>query len=234
MVDQHDERLGLLRTLRDSSAVLSLTAPAGVTLNTSLWAIDTDADRLHFNVDAESAALQSLLESDEAVAVAYLDSVKLQFDLEQLVLVRGARASALQCRLPQQMYRFQRRGSYRIPAPQSLAPQARLRHPAMPDMQLTLRVLDVSAGGCSLWLPLDLPALQAGTELSRVAVQLDSGTAFSAAVTVQYISALSHADGSVQGLRLGCAWEPSTAGGKRQLQAWLDLVQRRQRLLSLG
>ena len=27
----------------------------------------------------------------------------------------------------------------------------------MPDMQLELRVLDVSIGGCALWLPHDLP-----------------------------------------------------------------------------
>lgn len=234
LVDQHAERLQLLRNLRDNSAMISLTAPGGVTLNTSLWTVDTDAERLNFNVDAESPQLQALLETDEAVAVAYQESVKLQFDLEQLVLVRGAKASALQCKLPQQMYRFQRRGSYRIAAQTNQAPQARLRHPAMPDIQLSLRVLDVSIGGCSLWLPHDLPTLQAGTELARVAVQLDSNTAFSAAITVQYISALSQAEGATHGVRLGCAWEPLTAGGKRQLQGWVDQIQRRQRMLSLG
>ena len=36
----------------------------------------------------------------------------------------------------------------------------------MPEMALTLRVLDLSLGGCALWCPADVPPLQPGTRLA--------------------------------------------------------------------
>ena len=39
--------------------------------------------------------MQTLLENDEATVVGYLDNVKLQFDVHNLVLVHGNKASVL-------------------------------------------------------------------------------------------------------------------------------------------
>jgi c-di-GMP-binding flagellar brake protein YcgR len=73
-----------------------------------------------------------------------MDSVKLQWELSRLVLLRGPRLWSLQCALPAVLYRFQRRSAFRVRTPARHAPVARLRHPAMPDMALTLRVLDLN------------------------------------------------------------------------------------------
>ncbi len=67
--------------------------------------------------------------------VGYLDNVKLQFDVHDLVLVRGARASALSARCPRELFRFQRRNAFRVRPLLRSAPMARLRHPTMPDMR---------------------------------------------------------------------------------------------------
>jgi hypothetical protein len=143
----------------------------------------------------------------------YLESVKLQFDLHSFTLVRGATTCALQCALPREIYRFQRRSAYRVRAPERHEPSATLRHPAMPEMQLNLRVLDVSIGGCALWLPGDVPPLQAGTRISDVHVELDGETRFAAAIKLQHVSALGTQGGDSeerpaprQGARLGCEW----------------------------
>jgi flagellar brake protein len=230
-VTRASERLALLRELRQGSVPVMLNTPDGSSMTTAVWAVDEARERLNFSADESHPQLSTLLEADETVAVAYLDSVKLQFDLAGLVLVRSPQACVLQSGLPHEIYRFQRRNAYRVRTVERTSPQARFRHPSIPDMPLALRVLDVSAGGCALWQPHDVPALQAGTQLAEVVVELDDLTRFSAALVLQHVSALHPGD---RGVRLGCAWQPLSGNAQRNLQRWIDQAQRRRRLLSLG
>ncbi len=240
-VSPETERLRVLRDLRDQSVPVMLNSPGGATLTTTLWALDAAQRRLTFNMDGNPPQLARLVECDEAVAVAYIDAVKLQFDLHGLVLVRGATVSALQCALPGEVYRFQRRNAYRVRPSERHAPVAHLRHPSMPEMRLALRVLDVSIGGCALWLPADVPPLQAGTLLGELRVALDAETLFSAAVTLHHVSSLGGPDrgsdpgaaGGRGGVRLGCEWQSLAPGAERVLQRWIDQAQKRRRMLTL-
>lgn len=227
-VSHASERLALMRQLRESAVPVILSTPDGCSLTTTLWALDDARGRLNFSVDAQHPLLEDLLQADEVVAVAYLESVKLQFDPGQLVLVRGFNACSLQGNLPSTIYRFQRRSAYRVRAHERQSPTAYFRHPSIPDMPLALRVLDLSAGGCALWLPQDVPTLQAGTRLSEVTVALDDVTRFSAALTLQHVSVM---PAGARGARMGCAWQPLSVVAERSLQRWIDQAQRRRRLL---
>jgi flagellar brake protein len=183
--------------------------------------------------------LPTLVDADEAVAVAYLESVKLQFDLQDFMLVHGHNSCALQCRLPDEIYRFQRRNAYRVRTRESHGPRAGFRHPSMPEMHVELRVLDVSIGGCALWLPPDVPLLQAGTVLADVRLELDADTRFTSAVRLQHVSAQGAFHGSpggngTQGVRVGCEWRNLPSPSERVLQRWIDRTQRRRHLLTLG
>jgi hypothetical protein len=95
-----------------------LNAPGGVVLSTSLWAVDSAQERLNFSALDGAASSHAVVEANEVVAVAYLESVKLQFDLQGLVLVRGANTCALQTR--------HAAGHLPLPAPQRL-PRAAAR-----------------------------------------------------------------------------------------------------------
>ena len=220
------ERLQLLNQVRDSGANVALHAPGGSALNTTLWAVDAALGRVSFSADADHPQLQAMLQTSEAMAVCYLDSIKLQFDLHDLVLVRSAQACSLQGLLPSELFRFQRRNAFRVRAPERFGPTASFRHPSMPDMQLELRVLDISATGCSMWLPQDVPPLQPGTRLARVEVVLDAQTEFQAIVTLQHVASLA-TPGS--GVRLGCEWQPRSDHATRALQRWVDQAQKRRR-----
>jgi len=222
--------LALLHELRDGSVPLSLSSPCGASLRTAIWAMDTKQQRLNLSVEAGDPRLQQLVQSDEAVAVAYPASAKLLFELRHLILVRGQRACTLQVDLPSEIYRFQRRHAFRVRAPQGHSLSARLRHPAIPDMELSLRLLDVSLGGCALWLPDDVPLLQAGTLFGEVHVELDAETRFSTGLLVQHVSAIGPGE---QGLRLGCEWAALGGMSERVLQRWIDMAQKRRRRLSL-
>jgi len=224
------EMLAMLRQLRDGSVPVFLSGPGGASFTTALWALDAAEGRLSFSADDSHPQLQNLVDADEAVAVAYLDSVKLQFDLHGLLVVRGANSCALQAEWPQELYRFQRRGAFRVRPSERLSPQARLRHPAIPDMTLTLRVLDVSIGGCALLLPHDVPPLAAGLRLGDVRIELDADTRFEVMLTLHHITAI---DQSEHGVRLGCEWGPLGGNAERALQRWIDLTQKRRRLLTL-
>ena len=230
-ISHPQERLRLLRELRDGLTPVVLNLPDGSALPTTLWAVEEHAQRLNFSADTDAAGLDRLVEFNEAVAVCYLENVKLQFDLQGFVLVHGAQARALQCSWPQHIYRFQRRNAYRVRSSERADPVARLRHPGLPEMQLALRMLDVSIGGCALWLPADVPPLQPGTRLGELQVDLDSDTRFAAPATLQHVTAIGPVDRAGSGVRIGCAWQPLPGAAERVLQRWIDRAQQRQRLL---
>ena len=230
-VSHAGERVNLLRQLRDRSTPLMLNTPAGHTLATLVWAVDADQQRLNLNTEGQAEQVAQIVDAEEAVAVAYLESVKLQFDLSGFVLVRGAVSTSLQCALPREIYRFQRRGAYRVRTVARHDPIARFRHPSLPDMGLTLRLLDVSIGGCALWLPANVPALQAGTRLGELRVELDSDNRFAAPAALQHASSVGQ---DARGMRLGCEWAPLPGTAERVLQRWIDRAQQRNRMLSLG
>lgn len=229
-VDNPTEVRALLRQLRDGAVPVVLSAPSGAAVVAALWSIDSEQRRINFTASDHDPLLQQLIAGDEAVAVGYLESVKLQFDLHDLLLVRSAASCALQARWPTELYRFQRRSAYRVRTLERHAPTARLRHPAIPDMQLALRVIDVSIGGCALFLPADVPALEPGVVLHGVQIELDVDTRFSAIVQIQHISSVAS---DSRDLRAGCEWRTLSRDADRALQRYIDQTQKRRRLLAL-
>jgi c-di-GMP-binding flagellar brake protein YcgR len=232
--------LQLLQGLRDGHVPVVLNLPDGTALPTALWAVDAAAQRLGFSADSDAGGLARLVECNEATAVAYLASVKLQFDLQGFVLVHGDQARALHSQLPREIYRFQRRNAFRVRSSSRPDPVATFRHPGLPEMTLTLRMLDVSIGGCALWLPADMPPLQAGTRLGELQVELDAESRFSAPATLQHITSLGRGgaaperaqDLAAGGVRIGCEWLALPGSAERVLQRWIDRAQQRQRLLA--
>ena len=228
-VERPSERLALLKQLRDSAVPVLLNAPAGAAMTTTLWAVDETRGQLSFSAGDNPPQLPTIIASDEVVAIAYLESVKLQFDLRSLLLVRGEQASALQCRLPAELYRFQRRDGYRVRTLERNAPIARLRHPAIPEMALALRVLDVSIGGCALFLPNDVPTLEPGVSLQGVRIELDADTRFDVTLQLHHVTSI---PGSDLGVRIGCEWLRLAGSAERALQRYIEQTQKRRRLLA--
>lgn len=229
-IDHPREVLAMLRQLRDGQVPVNLNAPDGTLISSSLWALDDQRGRLNFSADGTPSVLASLVEQNEAIAVCYLEAVKLQFDVAGLVLVRGAAGAVLQTGMPREVYRFQRRGAFRVRTPDHHTPSATLRHPQIGDMLLKLRVLDVSAGGCALYVPNDVPPVEPGMLISHVSVELDADTRFAAALRTQHLTRMSAQD---RGARLGCEWAKLDGAAQRALQRYIDQTQKRRRLLSL-
>ena len=190
----------LLKRLQEGNVLVNLNASDGTAYTTTIWTLDVARGVMTLSADANDPRLQRLMDTDEVVVVAYLESIKLQFDLGSLLLVHGGRSSALQAPLPGVIYRFQRRGNYRVRPIARSTPVARLRHPQVADMALALRIIDVSLGGCALALPDDVPPLQPGIRISGVVLELDADTRFETRLELHHITATNPDAG---GVRLG-------------------------------
>lgn len=228
-IDDPTEAQALLRRLVDQGTLIHLSAPGNAAYTSVLWAVDPDSHRVSFDADPAQPAVRALVDAGEATAVAYLDAIKLQFDLGDLMLVHGSTGSTLQAGWPASLYRFQRRSSFRVRARGGAS--ARMRHPALPEMALALRVLDISLGGCALLLPANVPTLDAGITLARVRIELDADTHFDTAITVQHVSG--GFGGATDARRLGCAFGTLDGPAQRSLQRFIDVTQRRQRMLAV-
>ena len=97
-------------------------------------------------------------------------------------------------------------------------------------MQLALRVLDVSIGGCALFLPDDVPPLEPGMVMNQVQMDLDADTRFHANLRLQHVTALNPES---KGVRLGCEFVNAGSDAERALQRYIDQTQKRRRLMAL-
>jgi c-di-GMP-binding flagellar brake protein YcgR len=172
-----------------------------------------------------------VLHSREVIVVGYLENVKVQFDVTNLVLVHGNKASVLSCPFPREMYRFQRRNAFRVRPLIRSAPVARLRHPDLPETEFALRIIDISIGGCALFLPSDVPLINAGVTIGGVRMELDDDTRLDVNLRLQHVTSL---DNEGKGVRLG--FEFVRPGGEtvRTLQRFIDLTQKRGKLMALN
>ncbi len=214
--------LRMLCQLRDRASTVMLTGPSGASLRARLWTVDGLGDGLSFNVNAGDPQLQGLVEANEVTALSYLDAKVLQFELQDLVLVRNPRACALWARLPRRIHRFARPDAASALAPPIHAPCVRLRHPLLPETALALRVIDLSLSGGLLLLPDTVPMLPLGVTLGGAQLWLDAGVKMALALRLEHASSLAS---GTPGLRLGCEWLGLTPGDKRRLQHHIDRTQ---------
>lgn len=221
----------ILKQLLDGSILLNLHGDGGIAITTALWTVDSARGTLGFNADPKDPAVASLLQSAEVAVVGYLESVKVQFDVQHLMLVTGQKASVLSCAMPRELFRFQRRNAFRVRPLTRAAPMARFAHPDMREIDLALRVVDISIGGCGLFLPDDLPTMNRGTVVPEVRIELDADTRFEVTLRLQH-STLVH-DGA-RGARLGFEFQRPGGEVTRVLQRYIDLTQKRGKLMALN
>ena len=229
-VDDAAEVRSLLKSLMDRSVTVNLNGSDGSSYATTLWTIDAAHSKLAFTADLMAPEVHRLVEADEAVAVAYLDQIKLQFEVNDRMLVHGRQHCVLQAALPRELFRFQRRNGYRVRTLERSSPTARLRHPAIPEMMLELRVLDVSVGGCALFMPSDVPMVEPGVQINDCTLELDAGTLLRGSLTVHHVTSIQP---DSRGVRLGCELLNLDPEAVRSLQRYIDVTQKRRRMMSM-
>ena len=221
----------ILKQLLDGSVLLNLNAGNGMVLTSAIWTMDSARGTIGFNADPRDLAVKALIESHQVTVVGYVDNVKLQFDVNGLSLVNGNRASVLSCAFPREMYRFQRRNAFRIRPLMRTSPVARMRHPDMPEMEFALRIIDVSMGGAGIFLPNDVPLMNAGTLISDVRLEFDADTQLEVSMRLKHVTPIKAETG---GVRLGFEFVRIGGDAVRTLQRFIDLTQKRAKMMALN
>jgi c-di-GMP-binding flagellar brake protein YcgR len=222
------ELKSLLKQLVETNTMVTLSGPGGASYTTLLWAADASRGVISFSAEAHDQRLQQLMDGGELTAVAYMDSIKVQFDVDGVVLVRGNH-TAINARYPKQFYRFQRRSYFRVKPLSGNLPCAQFRHPAIPEMSLSLRMLDISLGGVALFLPDNVPMLAAGSTLRHCQLMLDDETRLDVDLVLHHVSVMNP---DAKGARLGCEILNLHGHDERALQGYINQTQKRR--LALG
>ena len=219
-----------LRQLQRENAAVLLNGPPGRSLTSRIATLDADAGVLGLEIGTDPEGIsQALVASGEITAVAYLGAIKLQFELDDAVLVSGEQGAVLRSSLPERLYRFQRRQSFRVQPSGSIYPRVVLPGGEQPGR--ALRVLDISIGGLALAMPADSTPLPAGHVADSLVLELDRMTALRIALLPHHASPIS---GDAHGtLQLGCSFVDLSTTAGRALQVYVDQTQKRRRLLKL-
>ncbi len=217
----------MLRDLRDTEAVVHLSATDGNRVMSTLQAVDKDRDRLTFTGDATPEGWQVLAGSKRCDGRGL---PRIGAPADRTAAARAGRRSEQRARLdtgmPTHFYRIQRRNSFRVRTLEREAAKASFNHPQPPHTTLALRVLDLSMGGCALRAPAGAGPFRSGMELPVVEFDLDPDTHFFCGVRVHHVTVTN------QGLRLGCELLRLDGAGSRALQRCIDQMQKRQRWAS--
>lgn len=221
-LDAPGEIMNWLRELLRSQARIQLTTPDGAAIHTVLRSLDTPQGMLTMEAPQARDTLPPILSSDELVATAFLDKIKLQFDVSGLVAIRGE-GEVLRAPVPLRIYRFQRRQAYRVASAGQLYPALKLNGADLPR----IRVVNVSAGGVALQWPANVvPAPRALEELSGT-LELEREVSFSTLLRVQHLT-----EGEVGAPHhVGCAFVSLAPTAARALQVFIDQAQKRERLM---
>ena len=223
-VQAASEIAALLQLLHSEQARVTLSNETGVSLPTRVCMLDPKHAALSFDVLPGDPLIRELTASGDVTATAYLDDIRIQFELEELMLVNATEGAVLRCPWPGVLYRFQRRSAFRV-RPTSRSPQVRVVHPQQ-QAELRLRILDLSMGGLALLMPPELSPWPPGTLLPAVQVELDRDTRLQAGLRVQHVHVLADS-----GTPVGLSFAQLETAAARELQLYIEQAQKRSRLL---
>lgn len=221
----------MLMALCSGDVPVTIGSSGGPTVTAVLWSVEAgdEAGRLHFSVSTGAADAVAAL--PKPWAAAYLDDVKLQFEVPGLVLERSADRQILHARVPAYMVRLPRRHAVRVRRTADASPVVHLPQLQEDGSYLPMRVLDISLDGCALLKPASAGRLAPGDSLSGVTVELDGATAIRADLRVQHVTP---GPAGLHGWRVGCEWQALDAANTAVLTRWISGGRRRRQLVSLS
>lgn len=216
--------------LRTGDAPVSIGVPGGPSFSASLWSVDQFHGHLHFNVGSAEQGVAQIAALPNLWGAAYLNDVKLQFQLNQAQVTPRGNEFSVRVDLPSTVYMMPRRAAVRVRQAAERTPVVRFVHPLDTEKFVEMKVMDLSLTGCALWKPAGTLGLQPGSDLRGVEVELSDEQIFFTDMRVHHVTVQTK---SPAGSRIGCAWVGLSGSAKATLSDWIQPGRRRQQLVSL-
>lgn len=221
------EVAAIIKRLLTERALVTLYAGAGGNfLVTTLLRVDAGRNQLALDFTTDETRKRALLAGGSATVVGYLDNVKIQFDLN-LAKADTSGPSELKCALPTELFRIQRRSTYRARPLASQPATCWVVNGDTPGQREPLRLLDISLGGVAILAASSRIVLAPGMRLEQVVIELPGHDRFSCDLAVRYV------DEGLRGInnrqRCGCEFLGLSGSVLRLIQVYVNEVEQKRR-----
>ncbi len=156
--------------------------------------------------------------------VSFLDTTKVQFDVEFGPDLSNRDIVSIRCPLPHQAFQIQRRSAYRVRPPLGQSGQVVIR--AEPGSETAFDLMDISATGLSLHRTARHPEFSLGNLHQHARVEIGVRAPVPCTLEIKTILRLEHVPGLPSSWRIGCAFINLPPEVQRQLQAHVQDVER--------
>lgn len=172
-VESRLEITALLQAVAESRTAVTLYFNQGADFIVStVLGVNPEQEELILDLGADAAANHGLLQATGVSVICFLDNIRLQFRVQRVEETVHEQLPALRVRMPEELVRLQRRDAYRIPTPVAKPIAAAFPYPLKRDLNLRMRIADLSCGGVALVAAESDPALIPGMLLQHCRIDL--------------------------------------------------------------
>jgi flagellar brake protein len=215
----------LLRDLISKKALIALYSLRNFDDFIVTQVVRFDDHGLELDFVTDEARRAAILGGGGAIVIGFLETIKIQFTVQSIQLFRSHDGPVLRCPLPANVYRIQRRDSYRVRPLQGEPVVCFVRDGA--GGESGFRVIDFSAGGLALAVPSGSALPAAGQTLRHCRIEVGKRIAIPCELIVRHVSeGLWSEDGAH---RIGCEYDRPTSEAARSLQLVVMDIEKRSR-----
>ncbi|PPT41944.1 pilus assembly protein PilZ [Xanthomonas arboricola] len=227
---------GLLRQLLDQRAIVTMhVAGRDMAVPTAVLEVDEDDDCVILDGSHNEASNRAIQEAKYLLCYAQLERVNIRFRLETPDRLEREIHVAFRADLPEAMYHMQRRESYRLETPITDSPICIIRQDEAQggNLNLQLRVIDISSGGLAVSLTDGMPLLEPQRTYRNCTLQLPDTAPITLPLTVcsQYKQTLPNGS---EGFRVGMQFSDLPRGADETIQRYIFRVDRQRNARKSG
>jgi flagellar brake protein len=170
---------------------------------------------------------KSLLSADKLVFVTFIESIKIQFSLDEVqekIIADGK--PALRFKIPEELMRLQRRNHFRVQTPKGEPLLCFMPMPDHPDRGVNVEVFDISLGGIAVIHATSDVRLAPGMIFSRCRVSIPDVGELVTDIEIRHVPA----DDGTNFRSIGCKFVNVPANMVNLLQRYIIQVERAKRI----
>jgi flagellar brake protein len=192
---------------------------------TQILEVDTVRGELEFDLPNQPQQQARLLAAGDLVGVAFVENVKLQFNVASPRPSSCGGYPSFRAALPERVLRLQRREYYRVRTPDSLSATCLVPYSGDREQYESLRVIDLSVGGLAMLAYPRHFDLNSANVIDRCYLDLPSVGTLTVRMRVAHVE--TSADG--QSRRLGCEFVDLSPHARMMLQRYVQRIDVEQR-----
>jgi len=239
LVRGHPQIRRLFQELIKSHSLLSVhLLPSGLSFLSTIITLSEDEEWLFLDPSPNETIHRRCLQAERLLCVTQLSKIRIQFRLHNSIEVSLEDHPALAAPIPNEILRLQRRDAFRLQVPLShdlkcILPTREYEQDHRRDYDksrkkgIEVPVIDISAGGLSLEIPLNGTSPVVGDQINGCYLKLP-GDLIAVNLEIRNQGRRIHSNGK-EALRLGCSFIALPIQAANQIQRYIYQIEREAR-----